>query len=100
MKLNKLYFYYTFRYILYYSPAVFVIDGKKFDSLEEYRKYFSTVTNNEENLDESIPNYGGIKVPRNDYGSSKVSVILVMFACFVDCFAIGGIYIKYKGKLL
>lgn len=85
-------------YVLYYSPAEYIIDGKQFDSLEEYRKYINTTSTKEGKLDESIPNYGGLKVPKNDYGCSKLSIILVMFALFVDSFAIGGIYIKYKVK--
>ena len=87
-----------FRYILYYSPAIYIIDGKEFSSLEEYRKYFNISSSKEDELDNSSPYYGGIKVPTNDYGSSQVSIILVMFAFFADSFAIGGIYIKYKGK--
>ena len=50
-------------------------------------------------LDESIPYYGGIKVPATDYGSGKTSIVLVTMAVFIDSLAIAGIYIQYKGNL-
>ena len=92
--------YFLFRYILYYSPAVYKIDGKEFESLDEYRNYFkSTLASKTVTIDDTDPYYGGIKVPANDYGSGKTSIILVLIAFFVDSLAMAGIYIQYKGTL-
>ena len=87
------------RYILYYSPAVYKIDGNEFETLHDYRKYFNMTSRNGAVLDESIPYYGGIKVPATDYGSGKTSIVLVTMAVFIDSLAIAGIYIQYKGNL-
>ena len=87
------------RYILYYSPAVYKIDGNEFETLNDYRKYFNMTSRNGAVLDESIPYYGGIKVPATDYGSGKTSIVLVTMAVFIDSLAIAGIYIQYKGNL-
>ena len=78
---------------------MYIIDGKEFSSLEQHRKYLNISSSKEDELDNSSTDYGGIKVPTDDYGSSNVSIVLVMFAFFADSFAIGGIYIKYKGNL-
>ena len=85
------------RYILFYAPAKYMIDGREYDSLEDYRRYFNSTSSNGESLDESVPYYGGIKVPSKDYGSGTTSIILILFAFFVDSLAIAGIYIQYKG---
>ena len=87
------------RYILYYSPAVYKIDGHEFETLNDYRKYFNMTSRNGAVLDKSIPYYGGIKVPAMDYGSGKTSIVLVTMAVFIDSLAIAGIYIQYKGNL-
>lgn len=86
-------------YILYYSPAVYKIDGNEFETLNDYRKYFNMTSRNGAVLDESIPYYGGIKVPATDYGSGKTSIVLVTMAVFIDSLAIAGIYIQYKVKV-
>ena len=89
-----------FRYILYYAPAKYQIDGREYDSLEDYKVYFNSTSKNGETLDESVPYFGGIKVPSKDYGSGTASIILILFAFFVDSLAIAGIYIQYKGEKL
>ena len=87
-----------FRYILFYSPAKYMIDGREYNSLEDYVKYFNSTSGDGATLDESVPYYGGIKVPAKDYGSGSASIVLILFAFFVDSLAIAGIYIQYKGR--
>ena len=89
-----------FRYILFYAPAKYQIDGREYDSLEDYKAYFNSTSKSGETLDESVPYFGGIKVPSKDYGSGTASIILISFAFFVDSLAIAGIYIQYKGQKL
>ena len=87
-----------FRYILFYAPAKYMIDGREYNSLEDYVKYFNSTSSDGATLDESVPYYGGIKVPAKDYGSGSASIVLILFAFFVDSLAIAGIYIQYKGR--
>ena len=74
-----------------------MIDGREYDSLDDYRKYLNSTSSNGASVDDSDPYYGGIKVPSKDYGSGTTSIILILFAFFVDSLAIAGIYIQYKG---
>ena len=82
-----------------YSPAVYIIDGKKYSTLEEYRFYVNTTLNIEIPIQESFPYYGGIKEPAKDYGSGKTSIVVFLIALLVDGLAMGGIYIQYKGTI-
>ena len=75
-----------------------MIDGREYNSLEDYVKYFNSTSSDGATLDESVPYYGGIKVPAKDYGSGSASIVLILFAFFVDSLAIAGIYIQYKGR--
>ena len=95
--LNRFLIKICFRYILFYSPAKYLIDGREYDSLEDYRAYFNSTARDGVTLDESVPYYGGLKVPSKDYGSGTTSIILILCAFFVDSLAIAGIYIQYKG---
>merc|ERR1712038_276175 len=75
-----------------------MIDGREYNSLEDYVKYFNSTSSDGATLDASVPYYGGIKVPAKDYGSGSASIVLILFAFFVDSLAIAGIYIQYKVK--
>merc|ERR1719367_975345 len=44
-----------------------MIDGREYNSLEDYIKYFNSTSCDGATLDESVPYYGGIKVPAKDY---------------------------------
>ena len=91
-----------FSYIWYYAPVKYIIDGQEFATLDEYLIFRNETSANANvgdpfPLEESLPYYGGIRAPGEDYGSAKIAAVVILTAILVDTLAIAGIYIKYKG---